>query len=380
MYFETTGLKQVGTDETAKQEKIQLLFEAETIEEINLILKFLGIVKLNAKVFDYSVEEFGSIIFQIDIKGILYKGIIKKGTLQNETIKDGYYYTKNILGVDVDLINNLINPVEEETVKEVISKIREAENQKNTENKTIKSRQEKQIDDKKLLELKEFISANLIEADELIEKVSNKISPIVIKHGKEIIDELKKLRMGSNIEKLTINFEKLINYMETIEIEYLEVQKKQEIGEQKSTIVTDLDIVKEYNKYSKSQKKQKASQFGKLNLEKDDVYYKFMGKPGIFLRLLGKDTIYKLKEKTINSDESLYDLIKYTEIFVIFIRLELNLYFLYSYFICNSVVRYFNYIRPIGLLGLIIFFLKYLALPDQIEHGQGCGRDDRGQR
>lgn len=361
MYFETTWLKQVWTDETAKQEKIQLLFETDTIDEVNLILKHLWIVKLNAKIFEYSVEEFGSIVFQIDLKWKLYKWIIKKWILQNDTIKDWYYYTKNILWIDVDLINNLINPVEEETVKEVISKIREAENANNTDSKQKTTKQEKQIDDKKLVELKEFISATLIEADNLMEKVSNTISPIVIKHWKEIIDELKKLRMWSNIEKLTVNFEKLINYMETIELEYLEEQKKIELWEQKNTIVTDLDIVKEYNKYSKAQKKQKASQFWKLSLEKDDVYYKFMWKPWIFLRLLWKDTMFKLKEKTLNSDESLYELIKYIEIFVIFIILELNLYFLYSYFIWNPLEWYFNYIRPIWLLGIIIFFLKNLA-------------------
>ncbi|MBP6086399.1 hypothetical protein KA478_04415 [Patescibacteria group bacterium] len=75
---------------------------------------------------------------------------------------------------------------------------------------------------------------------------------------KNEVEELKKLRLGTNISKLREQMSKVYMLMENVELQYLEEQKDNEIQIVEGSIVTYLDIVSEREKYRKTMNLQKA--------------------------------------------------------------------------------------------------------------------------
>ena len=168
---------------------------------------------------------------------------------------------------------------------------------------------------------------------------------------KTISDELKKVRMGSNSSKMRALISDSYRLMEEIEMEYLDQQKVTEVTVIADSVVTHLDLVREYEKYEKAQKVKK----GKLDKTPSDTYYIFFGKAGMYQKFLGKE----FEKKFENTTDILYASVPYMVLFIYMCILWLTLSSLYQHFILQETVFFFAFI-DFGLMGIILTIINKL--------------------
>lgn len=81
--------------------------------------------------------------------------------------------------------------------------------------------------------------------------------------------------------------------MEEIELQIINDSKEEEIHLIKDSLISNVDILNEYNKWQKSSQIKKV---GEKSTDSDDKYYLFFGKMGIYTRFLQKEYIHKLSQ------------------------------------------------------------------------------------
>lgn len=168
---------------------------------------------------------------------------------------------------------------------------------------------------------------------------------------KALEEELKKTRMGSNIPKMRSLVSDAYKLMEEIEMEYLDQQKAAEAILIENSVVTHLDLVREYEKYEKAQKVKR----GKLEKTTSDMYYIFFGKAGMYQRFLTKD----LEKRFTNRSEIVYKSIDYMITFVFMCLMWLTITSLYQHYVLQQEVFFFAFV-DFALIGLILLLINKL--------------------
>lgn len=185
----------------------------------------------------------------------------------------------------------------DEDVKEVLAKLEAnfAEEQKKAQTKDQPSDIGNVVlqSDPELEKMKHIAGQALTDISEIKVKASSSFAIRKMADLKGVEDELRKVRMGSNIPKMRSLISDAYRMMEELEMEYLNQQQTAETHLINNSVVTHLDLVREYEKYEKAQKVQS----GKLEKTPSDMYYIFFGKIGIYQRFLSKDITEKLKDR-----------------------------------------------------------------------------------
>lgn len=165
-----------------------------------------------------------------------------------------------------------------------------------------KTRPKKQTDDignvvlkndPELEKMKRVTGQAISDIEQIHTKASSSFALRRLSELKDVEDELRKVRMGSNIPKMRSLVSDSYRIMEEIEMEYLDQQQVAEKALIANSTITHLDLVREYEKYEKAQK----VKTGKLQKTPSDMYYIFFGKLGIYQRFLGKDINKKLEDR-----------------------------------------------------------------------------------
>lgn len=351
MFFKISWLKQTDI----WPQKVLLLIDAQDENILREILVRYGIVVLWIANYVWEPKEFWHIQFKF-----LYEWSLFNWYSSFEKAKDCYEFLVTILWFEVEYINNLINPLTDEQVQIVIKKLKnDYQNLNSRSNVSTIDIKKNLKDDANIKKFKESINESIAESEDLISKAAWIVSPMIIKQLEDNINELKKLRMWSNLEKLVMLFETLLRNMEAVEIYYIDYLKKQEDNQVRDELLTDLDIITEYDKYKKTKKISKVSWFGWAYKTPDYVYYSFFGKIWFYIKLL-------FKEVTLKNDISnlLYSSFSFFENLMIFMMIEMLLY--YMYFIVNweekLVVYYFLW--NIWLLWIVFYVFKFFRAKD----------------
>jgi HPt (histidine-containing phosphotransfer) domain-containing protein len=113
-------------------------------------------------------------------------------------------------------------------------------------------------EDKHYQKLQEIISQTFDDVEDLLHRVQGAVSVASLKKLNETIEEIKKLRMGTNTEKITGLLEAMFEAMEKIEVEFLEFQKQNDFKLLKDSFVSNTDVFGEVNKYKKAVKVKEA--------------------------------------------------------------------------------------------------------------------------
>jgi hypothetical protein len=163
-----------------------------------------------------------------------------------------------------------------------------------------------------------MIAQTISDVEELQQKTNGTVSPISLRDLSNQLEELKKLRMGTNIDKITDALEMIFTAMERIDLEYLETQKEHEVAIMKDSLISDTDVIGELDKYNKAQKVHLAG----TSKNAEDHYYVFFGKLGIYQKFLTKELLGRLQKLT----DILYNIFDYIGIFVIMILLIASVY------------------------------------------------------
>ncbi len=307
---------------------ITFLIDASTEDIVRTVCGKHSVAVFSVTPYTQLPETFGKVYFR-------FKDEWEEMTMytQYEKAKDAYWFFHEAW-FQISYINNSDHPLSDSDVVRVIEKLSN-DYQKSHDPKSTKDQNYfaqltdivvkkwwQELDDLKLLSTKATE-----EADALITKIQWTQASAVIKI-RNAENELKKVKLGTNIAKIRERIWELYSLMESSELEYLEAQKEHEVKVSEGSIVTYLDIVAEWEKYQKSKNVQKA----KATKTFTDTYYTFFGAAWLYQKLLGKDIQNKFKDIIIILD-TLYNIIV---IFIIMAMIFLVLFQLFNTMMYNA--------------------------------------------
>lgn len=333
-------------------EKTQLLIEAESDVQVREFLQKANLVILSIEQFSLDKKDFWAIEFRFVApwnKEVLWVSEMPK-------LKQAYEFLTIKGRFKITYINSVKNPLSQNEVDLIMSKLEKEYLRKIESEKESKASSEEKID-KNLMRFKEAIWETIKDWNELVSIVDWIVQPSLVRQLKLSLDWLVKLKMWTNREKLVSLFEDVIKLMEMVEIEHLEILKKNEIENIKWEVINDLDIVAEYKKYQNSINLKNVNKVWKATKWWVVVFYQTIWKPWVYLTMLYKETLLRIKEnKTI-----VINLINYLEYFVIFLLLEITLLYM---FIWWNIWLY--YLWNIWLFWILMFLLRMIKIKNNL--------------
>ncbi len=286
---------------------------------------------------------------------------------QYEKAKDLYILFRDA-GFTITYINNLVRPLPDADIPRVLEKLESdyaiAHKPKDEGGKSYIEQFTDMIVEqwtKELDKVKKLATRAIEDADQLISKTEDVKSTHLLKMKNEV-EELKKLRLGTNISKLREQMSKVYMLMENVELQYLEEQKDNEIQIVEGSIVTYLDIVSEREKYRKTMNLQKAKAENGWAFN----YYVVFGTMGLYQRLLGKDAQNKLNSVVVILN-GLYDIlimfVMMTIIWLVLLQLFNSVAYKWTFFtsafidvgimwICSAILMKFKKPHLVNLILL----------------------------
>ncbi|MCF7835291.1 hypothetical protein K9M48_04610 [Candidatus Gracilibacteria bacterium] len=365
MLLEIIGIKEEGKinndgidtniddDASLIRYDINILLESENIESAKGFLEFFGIIVISINKYEQAENIFGKIFLQVKYEDKILR-IISKETDINEACM---IYTR--IGLDIVNINFLEGGIEENEMKNIIeqSKIKAEEEKKMRdiiEKKKIEKKK-KVYADEGLLAIRKAIEESIERCDELIPRTLSVVDSSKIKKLKDLRSELSKLKMGTNQIKIVSIGEQFLNLMEDIEIEFLE-RMKNEVGVSEildpNSIVSNIDIIKEYSRYFKAIKTKAIG--GTVKNEYSD--YVTMGQKGIYFRFLQRDAFKKLR----SAKDVIYRVYDWIEFILVAVIVEIAIYSIVGKTGADMELKNFVLLSNLGIIGVVLFVIRMI--------------------
>ncbi len=347
MTFSVNGIKQ----ENEQKHPVELLIDVEASLRARKLLEQVGILILSIKEFTQDKKTFGDIYFTIQDHFQIIECVTKYQDLQEAA---NFFI---FCGFELKTINRFRTPITENESTMIIANAK-AYTEKRKEELMMKIEEEekkakKVYEDQKLEVAKQLID-KVFEKTELTLKRSEGILSISdTKKIKTLVEELKKLRMGTNFEKIRDTIQELFTLLERIDNDYFA-----SINDQTSTIapdslVTMTDVAKELERMEKV--KILTSLGAKVSLKNQD--YAIFGSWAIFRKFLQKDLILKFADLP-GLLRSLYDIV---ELILLITLSLLGVYTLANEIYLFSVNQFglAYMLMSVGLWGMVIFAARY---------------------
>ena len=346
MLFQITWIKQVN----GKQANLSFVMDAFDEAWVRDFCARNSIAIFELKPYQGQRQSFG----QVPIKVSFGEGIIDIITSFDKA-KDAYFFYTDAW-LKITSINNYEHRMNDEDVAMVLRKLETeyAEEKKksapkehlvaNTTNVVLQK-------DPELEKMRRIATQAITDMEEIKGKTTAGLAMRKATDLKNLEEELKKTRMGSNIPKMRSLISDAYKLMEEIEMSYLDQQKAAETSLIANSVVTHLDLVREYEKYEKAQKVKK----GKLEKTPSDMFYIFFGKPGMYQRFLSKD----IEKKLTNRTDILYRSVDYMVLFIFMCMVWLTITSLYQHFVLKQEVFFFAFV-DFSLIWLILIIINKL--------------------
>lgn len=337
------------------QVNIEFLVFTESEDKTREFTSKYWIIILSLEEFVWDEKQFGNLYFEINNWLNIVKVVPKK---ENKALQE---ICKNYLKVWFDIlkIKDYGNQLTELNIKEVIYQARKVLEEEKSIQKIITDKQqekEKQFfQDKTLDKLKDVIKWILPRCNEILEVLSDawELNPRAMRDVKDLEENIKKLSMGTNSEKIKDNLDKLFSKIEEMEPDYYKVLKKNWEKVLEKSVITHFDIMKEDYKLQYARNKSKAG----LSITPNNQYYLIFWKVGIFLNFIRTDVLSKAVDNNIII-KKIYDLIELSTIFII---CEIAFYLIALYFIDDSKVQsLITILINTAIIGMSFSFFKVL--------------------
>ncbi|MFA5748199.1 MAG: hypothetical protein WC872_03765, partial [Candidatus Absconditabacterales bacterium] len=295
-------------------------------------------------------KKFGNIYFQVN-------GYDSLKIISNKSdIKDACLFFLSI-GFDITDINYIKEPLSPEQIKKFIQN-RKNEQQRNRQMALEKFRQKKTqeksiYDNQKLIDTKKVVEWLFEKITNIRDKAKSTISTFNLKKLNELEESLKKLRMGTNYEKLKENIQDIFDVIDDIDSNYYKQMQGEEKTVIKNSVVTNFDIRQFFDKLEEAKEIKK---FGG-NLSAGSRDYIVFGKLTMFWNFFQSDFLNKIK----NLKEIFFNLYDIFEFGIIIIIFQISIYIFLNYILNFSQNIYYIYLTLInlGFLGIVLFFAKF---------------------
>ena len=284
MTFSVNGIKQ----EKNEKYTIEILVCVDAPLLARKILEEHNILILSLKEFPTDQKTFGDIYFTIK-NNFQEISIVTKYTNIQEAAN---FFT--LIGFDIDSINSFSKPLSQKEVDTIITNGQAAAAVK-------KADVRKQIIEKETEERKVYEDAHLESAKKIVERVFEKVDETIKRAAGQIsnqdrkqlatlVEELKKVRMGTNFEKIREVIEDIFKLLEKINDDYyISIQNPNATISEESSVTT-VDVAKEVERLENIRILKSLG--AHIPLKNKD--YSFFGSSAIYWKFLQKDLLLKL--------------------------------------------------------------------------------------
>lgn len=348
MTFSVNGIKQEKTEKL----KVEILVCVDASLLVRKILEQRNIMVLSLKEFAEDKQTFGDIYFTINLN---YQEV--EIVTKYEDIQEAANFF-SFIGFDILTINSYSRPI---TPKEILPIIAQAK----VEARTRKTEVQEQIERIEAQENKVYRNEDLEAAKKIIIRVFEKIDQttkrsagtIGIQDMKKIhalTEELRKVRLGTNFEKIKTTIQAIFVMIEAINTQWYASIQDSASTILSESLVTPVDVERELDKMENI--KILKSLGVKIEVKNQD--YVVLGPYAIFWKFFQKDFMHKAADIGWLF-YSLFDIIEF--IFVAAVAL-LGVYTLANDAFLFSTNQYgfaFSMIN-IGIWWLVFFILRHL--------------------
>ena len=346
MYFHVIGIKE---KEKNKKYNIDIVLESDSESFLKDFLYTNNIIILNYSEYKRDIKSFWNLEILINYK----QKIIKAVSYSDDIVSLVKYFM--MIWFDVKYANfissNRLSDLEvSNIIKESFLDVQNFQNQIKENSKEKENQNKKIYQDEKLQKTIKILLSALKEVDILLSNTHEFVSQDKIRDIKVLYQELIKLKMWRNADKMLEVLEDIYHKMYEIQQEYL---LSRNVGLPISwSKVTNIDIMSEINKYKKA--KNIKNILAKRDIE--DNYYLSFEQLGIHIKFLIKDLKYSLK----NISNLFFNSFDYLEILFVFVILMLTIILWFnkvSYSLLEEHYLYFSLIKT-WTFGLIFFVTK----------------------
>lgn len=347
MYFRIIGIKETQN----KKYNMDILIQWESESEIRWLLEDYWIVLLNISTYENSTQSFWALKLNIKYKNQKIE-IISYLTDINIAV-----HTFLIIWFDISSINFTdSNKLSDTKAQEILlnSKIKTKEEVKN-QSQTVaqKKENEKKIyKDKNLEKILKIAEDTFGQIEFLLQKVWDKVSQDKIRDLKVMKQELTKLKMSKNDDKISDLLEKIYDKSNAIEIEYLDYMQKHKYYPIPNSIVSNIDIVMENQKYKKAKKIKEIW----ATRDSDDNYYLCFEKTGIYIRLLFKDIYNNIKNFKVFIN-NIFDYLQLI-IIILLVSTAIILWTKKIYYSLDENLYYYSFLIQTSMFWLVIYYIQ----------------------
>ncbi len=263
-----------------QQQKVNFIFEENDESLLKSKLKNIGLVVLDITSLESLPKDIDT-YFVFETKDGPLKGYI------NKNLKEALKYLFEELHLKgISQINSLSTPIDQEKIQKLLDYFNTKVVSSDGGGEAVKT------DDKRLLQLREVASKTVEEASELLERLKGKVPSTYLTQIKSKADELIKLKLSANVERILDLIEDLLKLMEEAELYYYSELEKQEEDQWKKGVISDLEILIELEKAKKAKA---LKDVGVKNLSSDMKLYGILGTKGVYVKLLFKELLKRLQ-------------------------------------------------------------------------------------
>lgn len=347
MTFSVNGIKQ----EKNEKHIVEILVCVDASLLARKLLEETNILILSVKDFPTDKKTFGDIYFTID-QNFQDIDIVTKYTDIQEAAN---FFS--FVGFDIKSINSFSHPIPQNDMDIILFTAKQAAKERKAqidEKSKSEAEQEKKIySDEHLESAKKIILRVFEKVDETLKRSEWSIGMQEMKKILSLTEELKKLRMGTNFEKIRETIQELFKVMEIVNDNYyLSIQDPSDTISDDS-LVTNIDVQKELERMENI--KILKSLWAKISLKNQD--YATFGSSAIFWKFLQKDLLLKFSDLP-GVLSSLYDI---AELIMLVVISMLGVYTLANEIYLFSINQFgLSYmLMSVGLRGMVIFAARY---------------------
>ena len=330
-----------------KNYSIDLLFFGLSEERVRDILREYKLVAL--ELYEYKESK---VTKYWKIKVLINFEWEDTSLLTNEAELESVIYTLTVIWFDIRNINFVDeNKLEQSDIDEILASRKWKANQwiKDQENLALKKEQdnEKMFDDQKLKKTQTLVKELLWKIPDFIERAKDTLSKTELKELYEQSQELSKLEMWSNVEKLSSFFETVYWNYTKLEQQLLAIQESPNIDISGSEI-SDAFLTLEITKL------EKAKSLQKLWWAKtwEDMWYANFWWLLLYFKLLKRDIVSKFKNFSISFSDVFWYIVFLLSVISIFCALYISL--------INNNDFVFVVMVYCGVFGLVLYWIKFI--------------------
>ena len=350
MYFHLIWIKEKNW------EKYDLDVLLEWWDE-DLIRKFLwirGVVIVSINEFKEDPKAFWNITVSVDFSGTEINFL-----MQWEDLWERLYFLIFLWLAPIKA-NYIENPISEEEVKKLIDsntlKIKEEEEKLKKEQKLAELEEQKKYEESWISEWLKIINNNIDRIEQLMKAWEWIISGGDMKELDTYLNEMKKIRLWTNFNKMAMMVLESHNLVKRIEKEILDSNEDKKFLIDKNSCVTNIDVLSEYFQSNRIAEKSKLHPAA---LRTSESMSNMMWENAIFLSLLRYDLNNTFDNVTV--EEVLVILLDLLEYIVLCSIIVVSLMWFFSLLLW--VGNFSPYLLPaMWLLWLLLYLLNGLKL------------------